>query len=279
MSIELYHATSAQCSRCITHRYSTSFSLGIRMFHRSLRLPVYSIYGFVRLADEIVDTFHDYDRTTIFQEFRSEVDVSFERGISYNPIIQAYIDVCLKYNIDKDLTDSFLDSMQWDLTKATYQKFEYEQYIFGSAEVVGLMCLKVFCSGDNKQYESLRPFAKALGSAFQKVNFLRDMKSDFEDRGRVYFPNIDFNHFDDDAKKRIELEIQEEFEVAGEGIKKLPHKARLGVFVAYKYYQNLLSKIKNADARVIQEERVRVSDLKKLYILLTSSLKYRLRLI
>lgn len=279
MSYALYHKASQDCSRCVTNRYSTSFSSGIKLFNRQFRNPIYDIYGFVRLADEIVDTFYDHDQYQLFQSFRKDLDLDFERGLSLNPILQSYIIVCRNFNIEKTLTDAFLDSMEMDLTKIEYTKAEYDRYIYGSAEVIGLMCLKVFCNGDNEQYQKLQYYARKLGSAFQKVNFLRDMKSDFHDRGRVYFPNLKYHQFNSEIKRQIEADIQLDFEEGYKGILKLPRDVRLGVLVAYKYYEKLLKRIIKCDSNHIQEERVRVHDFKKLLILFSSLIRYKLKVI
>lgn len=277
--IHLYDRTSIRCSREVTHAYSTSFSAGIRMFDRKFRAPIYSIYGFVRLADEIVDTFYDQDQEGLLERFRVDTMDAINRRFSLNPILNAFQVVVHQYEIGTDLIEAFLDSMEMDLSYSVFNREEYERYIYGSAEVVGLMCLKVFVEGDEGAYSRLLPFAKKLGSAFQKVNFLRDMQSDFEDRGRVYFPEVDFIRFTCADKMVIEREIEEEFVAALEGIRQLPRGARLGVYVAYRYYMRLLKRIKSCSADRIKNQRVRVPDLHKLILLSTSAMKYQLRVI
>ncbi len=238
--IELFHESCEGCSKLVTNNYSTSFSLGIKMFAKELRQPIYNIYGFVRFADEIVDTFHDQDKELLSKEFRQDTMLALERGLSLNPILHAFQRTVLEYNIDIDLITAFLDSMDMDLYKTTFDRAQYEKYIYGSAEVIGLMCLKVFVRGDTAEYDRLSPAARQLGSAFQKINFLRDISSDYHERGRVYFPELDFNSFDCSEKIKIEEEIQVEFDQALIGIKNLPQGAKLGVYVAYKYYTKLL---------------------------------------
>lgn len=277
--MDMFSKVSFECSKLITQRYSTSFSLGIRMFAPELRQPVYAIYGFVRFADEIVDTFHDKDKETLLADFRKETFKAIFDGISLNPILHSFQYVVNKYEIDHGLIDAFLDSMQMDLNKTIYDDNDLKAYIYGSAEVVGLMCLKVFLNGDNHEYEKLKTYACALGSAFQKINFLRDMKSDFQERGRVYFPGINFHHFTEADKKMIEADIQNEFSEAYKGIVQLPRSSRLGVYCAYKYYINLFYKIKGLPAAIITERRIRVSDKRKLYLLTTSAFESRFGLL
>lgn len=272
--MDLFSQVSFECSKLITKRYSTSFSLGIRMFSKELRQPIYAIYGFVRFADEIVDTFHDKDKADLLSEFRKETFKAINNQISLNPVLHSFQQVVNAYSIDQELIHAFLDSMQMDLDKTIYfDESDYKKYIFGSAEVVGLMCLRVFLrdNGNSEEYEKLKPFACALGSAFQKINFLRDMKSDYEERGRVYFPGINFKHFTENDKKAIEDDIQKEFSESFYGIKQLPNSSRLGVYCAYKYYINLFYKIKGLPAAIITERRIRVSDKRKLYLLTTSA--------
>lgn len=249
------------------------------MFAEEFRTPIYSIYGFVRFADEIVDTFHKHDKRALFAEFRQHTHQAIARGISLNPILNAFQEVVKKYDINAELIDGFLDSMEMDLDKDTFDRATYEKYIFGSAEVVGLMCLKVFVKGDEQEYSRLKTSAMKLGSAFQKVNFLRDMRSDYLDRGRVYFPEVDYNAFTCKQKKEIELEIQSEFDEAYKGIKALPRGARLGVYLAYTYYLRLLKRIKKCSAEEVRKQRIRVPDTHKLLLLSTSTLKYQLRAI
>lgn len=273
--LQLYHRTCAECSGLITRRYSTSFSLGIRMFHPRLRAPICSIYGFVRFADEIVDTFHSYNKAKLLDRFREDTWRAIEEGISLNPVLHAFQEVVYKYHIEPELITAFLDSMEMDLTESTYDPKRYDQYIYGSAEVVGLMCLRVFTEGNDGEYQKLKGFARRLGAAFQKINFLRDIKSDHEDRGRVYFPGVDFRRFTQEDKWRIEADIKEDFDVALEGIRQLPHGARLGVYLAYKYYTHLFLKIKSAPPQCITQERFRISGQQKVLLLFSSALRHQ----
>lgn len=273
--LSLYQEVCRECASLITRRYSTSFSLGIRVFDKPLRAPIYGIYGFVRFADEIVDTFHDKDKAKLLERFRQDTYLALEEGISLNPVLQAFQEVANRYNIGRDLIDPFLDSMAMDLDVNRYHDELYKEYIYGSAEVVGLMCLKVFVDGDEAEFERLKAPACALGSAFQKINFLRDIKSDYEERGRVYFPGVDYNHFTTEVKTEIEADIKADFDHAYEGIKQLPSSARLGVYLAYVYYTKLFQKIKNAPATRVTEERIRVRDGKKVYLLATSAVRAR----
>lgn len=277
--MSLYESVSRECSKHITTRYSTSFSLGIRMFSPRMRPPIYSIYGFVRFADEIVDTFHHKDKAELLEEFKEDTYKAIDRRISLNPVLQAFQEVVHDYNIEWELIEAFLRSMEMDLDHSRYHQDLYEEYIYGSAEVVGLMCLRVFCEGNDEMYQSLKSPACSLGAAFQKVNFLRDMKSDFDERKRVYFPGVKFHDFCDEDKTAIECDIQNDFDAAYEGIKQLPKGTRLGVYVAYVYYQNLLQKISSSNAEIIRKKRLRVNDGKKIYLLLTSSVKNRLNMI
>lgn len=271
--LSLYNSVCRECSAMITNRYSTSFSAGIKVFDKRLRMPIYAIYGFVRFADEIVDTFHTHDKATLLARFRAETYVAIEEKISLNPVLHAFQEVVHQYNIERELIDAFLDSMAMDLHFSTYQDTMYKQYIYGSAEVVGLMCLRVFTEGNTAEYDRLRDSACALGSAFQKINFLRDMKSDFDERGRVYFPGIDFRHFDNEQKQLIEADIKADFDKGYEGIMNLPKSARFGVYLAYIYYINLFEKIKKANAARVKEERIRVSDRRKVYLLFSSAVR------
>lgn len=277
--MSLYERVAHSCSELITKNYSTSFTLGIRMFHKRFRPPIYSLYGFVRFADEIVDTFHGFDKDTLINEFEEDTYKAIDRKISTNPVLQSFQQVVHTYQIDKELIDSFLKSMKMDLFFNTYKREKYEEYIYGSAEVVGLMCLRVFCEGDNAQYEKLKPYAMKLGAAFQKVNFLRDMKSDYDQRDRVYFPGIDFENFHDDQKRSIEVEIREDFVEAYKGIRQLPKGARFGVYLAYVYYNKLLKKIESTPTEDIKKKRLRVYDGKKAYLLLSSAVKNQLNLL
>lgn len=277
--LSLYQDVCRQCSRLITKRYSTSFSLGIRVFDPELRSPIYSVYGFVRFADEIVDTFHGHDKETLLNRFRQDTYIALDEKISLNPVLQAFQEVCHQYNIGRDLIDPFLDSMAMDLEDHNYHPDLYNQYIYGSAEVVGLMCLKVFVNGDEAEYERLKAPARSLGAAFQKINFLRDMKSDYYDRGRVYFPGVDFLKFNQKDKETIEKDIKADFDHALTGIRELPHGARLGVYLAYVYYTKLFQKIRNSPATQVQEERIRVPDTRKFALLASTAFRHRFNLL
>lgn len=277
--MQIFHSVSTECSKITTKKYSTSFSTAIRLLHKDLRTPIYHIYGFVRFADEIVDTFHDYDKTTLLDEFIDETYLSFERGISMNPILHSFQAVVNKYNIDKELVDAFFASMKSDLSKNTYDDKGYRDYIYGSAEVVGLMCLYVFCEGNKNMYEELKPYAQALGAAFQKVNFLRDVKADSENLKRVYFPGVDFSNFTYSSKLQIEEDIQKDFSKAYEGILKLPVKARFGVYVAYKYYLSLFKKIKRAQPAILLEDRIRIPNYSKAFIVMRAGLRSQLNIL
>lgn len=272
----LFHRTCSEISRLITHRYSTSFSMGIRAFHPRFREPVYAIYGFVRFADEIVDTFHDYPKTELLQRFREDTYKAIEEKISLNPVLHSFQQTVHHYNIGRDLIDAFLKSMEMDLEQSTYDAQDYDTYIYGSAEVVGLMCLRVFCENNDTQYEQLKESARRLGAAFQKINFLRDIQSDYDERGRVYFPGVDFRRFTAEDKRMIEADIKQDFDAALDGIRRLPRGARLGVYLAYKYYTQLFEKIKRAPAQRIAQERFRVSDKRKVYLLFSSALRHQL---
>ncbi|MBX2872917.1 MAG: phytoene/squalene synthase family protein [Saprospiraceae bacterium] len=277
--MSLYNKTCQECSQLITNRYSTSFSLGIRVFDKRFRAPIYAVYGFVRFADEIVDTFHDYPKASLLERFREDTYRAIEERISLNPVLHSFQEVVHKYNIERELIDAFLDSMEMDLFFHRYEDSLYKKYIYGSAEVVGLMCLRVFCEGNDAQYQSLRDPARSLGSAFQKINFLRDMKSDFDERGRVYFPGVDFTKFTNSEKVMIEADIKKDFDDAYKGIVRLPKGARFGVYLAYVYYINLFQKIKNAPVTQVQQERIRVNDRKKVYLLFQSALRNGLNLL
>lgn len=275
----LFNQTALECSKLITEYYSTSFTLGIKTLDRKFHLPIYGIYGFVRYADEIVDTFFDFDQKTLFERFKKDTYLALEEGISFNPVLQSFQLVVKQYDIDYALIDAFLKSMEMDLYCVDYDAEGYQEYIYGSAEVVGLMCLKVFCAGDQVMYDRLKEPARKLGSAFQKVNFLRDLKSDYVDRGRVYFPGVDFTDFSREAKHLIEEDIQRDFDEAYKGILNLPRGARMGVYLAYTYYLTLFKKIKRLPASRIQEARVRVPDSKKVALLAKSYLKHQLHFI
>ena len=277
--MHLFHDVSSQCSKITTERYSTSFSSAIHLLHKDLRAPVYHIYGFVRFADEIVDTFHKYNKKTLLQEFKKETYKAFERGISLNPILNSFQDVVNRYNIDKELIDAFFASMESDLSNHTYDEKGYKEYIYGSAEVVGLMCLFVFCDGNKEMYLRLKPYAQALGSAFQKVNFMRDVKADSEHLKRTYFPGVDFNNFTPAMKNRIEADIEEDFRIAYEGILQLPIKAKFGVYVAYKYYLSLFKRIKRSQPAVLLEDRIRIPNYSKAFIVMRAGLRSQLNLL
>jgi len=264
--IELYHKISVDASKNVTKLYSTSFSMGIKLLDKNIHDAIFSIYGFVRLADEIVDTFHDYPKSEMLQEFKEETYKALDRKISVNPILHAFQMVVNKYSIDRDLIDKFLLSMEQDLNDIQYSSAGYKEYIVGSAEVVGLMCLKVFVNGDNDLYFKLEEPARKLGAAFQKINFLRDVKADYQELGRTYFPGVDLEKFTPDEKLKIEIDIQDDFECALEGIIKLPSSSRLGVYVAYRYYFSLFKKIKKVSSDRLMEERIRVPNSKKLLI-------------
>lgn len=265
--IELYNKFSQSASKDITHIYSTSFTLGIKMLSKNLHNHIYNIYGLVRLADEIVDTFHNQNKKELITKFEEDTFQAVEVGLSTNPIIHAYQLTANKYNISNELLVAFFQSMKMDLYNIEYNTNNYQEYIYGSAEVVGLMCLKVFVEGDEKLYEQLKSGARSLGAAFQKVNFLRDMRSDFEDRSRTYFPGVDFINFSDAEKSKIEEDICTDFKNAEEAIKQLPISSRAGVYLAYKYYVNLFKKIQQAPASAILKQRFRVPDFEKLIIL------------
>ena len=277
--VQLFHTTSQNCSRIVTENYSTSFSSSIRMLHKDLRQPVFNIYGFVRFADEIVDTFHEHDKPGLLKQFKTETVDAIKRGISLNPILNSFQLTVNKYNIDLQLIDAFFTSMEMDLDKKAYDSEAYKKYIYGSAEVVGLMCLYVFCEGKKELYQKLEHSARSLGAAFQKVNFLRDIKSDFSGLARVYFPRCDFNNFTEREKSRIEEDIHNDFRQAYQGIINLPLKARFGVYVAYKYYFSLFKKIKRMEPARVLEERIRIPNYRKALIVLRAGLKHQLRLI
>ncbi len=277
--ISLYNDSCEQCSKLITNKYSTSFSLGIKMFDPKFRTPIYNIYGFVRFADEIVDTFHNHDKKSLLDQFRRDTHEAIERKLSLSPVLHSFQKTVHEYNIEPELIDAFLDSMEMDLDKTDYEWQTYNKYIYGSAEVVGLMCLKVFTENNEDLYNKLKEPARKLGSAFQKINFLRDIKSDFEERGRTYFPGLDYASFNNLEKKEIEEDISKDFAAGYAGITQLPKGCRLGVYLAYIYYVNLFKKIKLASASTLAEERVRVADSKKLYLLLSSAVKNSLNLL
>jgi phytoene/squalene synthetase len=259
----LFDNVSRKSSKMVTKAYSTSFSMGIKFLAKRFHDPIYGVYGFVRLADEIVDSFHDYDKRQLLAEFKADTYKAIEQKISLNPILNSFQEVVNTYQIDPWTIETFLKSMEMDLEKNTYDQNGYEEYILGSAEVVGLMCLSVFTEGNKAMYEELKPYAMKLGSAFQKINFLRDFKADADALGRLYFPQLRTQAFDQLTKEEIEKDIIKDFKMGFEGIKKLPKDARFGVYVAYIYYSQLLAKIMDMPASVIMEERVRISDKRK----------------
>ncbi|WP_373519813.1 phytoene/squalene synthase family protein [Pricia sp.] len=275
-----FDQVSYQCSKMVTESYSTSFALATRMLATSIRSDIYNIYGFVRFADEIVDTFHDYDKEVLFDRFEASLKEALEDKISLNPILNAFQHTYHKYDISYDLVAAFLNSMRMDLHKTIYRtEQEFRDYVYGSADVVGLMCLKVFVKGDEKKYDALKESAMALGSAFQKVNFLRDLKADFEDLNRSYFPNTDLTKLDEISKTRIVNEIKADFALGYSGILKLPNDAKFGVYTAYKYYHKLLRKLQNTPPLEIKSARIRVPDYQKFGVLARSYVKFKLRLV
>ncbi len=274
--MDLYNETCFECSKIITNKYSTSFSLGIKAFDKKFQYPIYAIYGFVRFADEIVDTFHDKDKAYLIQKFREDTKEAIDNKISLNPVLHCFQQVVNQYHIEYELIDAFLKSMEMDLDKTAYTDESYKQYIYGSAEVVGLMCLRIFCEGDNAKYQNLLPKARSLGSAFQKINFLRDIKADYDERGRTYFPKIDFKNFTEKDKQDIEADIKLDFDDAYLGIKNLPEGSKLGVYIAYVYYLELFKKIKNTPANIISNKRIRVSDSQKLILMAQAMIKNKL---
>lgn len=273
---QLFDELSYSVSKITTEKYSTSFSLGILALKPSVRSAIYAIYGYVRLADEIVDSFHDYDKDKLLKRLKVETDNALNEGISLNPILQSFQETVHKYNVDKELIFQFLHSMEMDLQKIDYNSDLYNEYIYGSAEVVGLMCLQVFTEGNKEKYEELKPYAMKLGSAFQKINFLRDLKDDYQVLGRTYFPNIDMCVFDNCIKVQIEKEIEQEFKEALIGIKKLPNSSLFGVYLAYKYYLSLFHKIKRKSSVEILNSRVRIPNAQKLVVAFKSYLRYKI---
>ena len=276
---QLFDDVSQEMSKMTTKRYSTSFSLGIKFLHPQLHKPIYSIYGFVRFADEIVDSFHDFDKRMLLSNFKKDTYQAINDRISLNPILNSFQWVVNHYGISLDLIETFLNSMEMDLDKNQYDQSKYQEYILGSAEVVGLMCLKVFVEGNEKMYEELKPFAMKLGSAFQKINFLRDLKADYQELGRTYFPGIDIQQFNSTVKKEIEADIEIDFHQGYLGILKLPKNSRFGVYMAYKYYYKLFKKIKRTPVNTILNERIRIQNYRKVRILFTSYLRHNLNLL
>lgn len=275
----IFDDVSFACSRKTTKAYSTSFSIGIRFLSPRFRDPIYAIYGFVRFADEIVDSFHDYDKELLLKKFWEDTHSALEDKISLNPILNSFQQVYHDYDFEKDMVDTFLRSMEMDLHKQQYSQAGYEKYILGSAEVVGLMCLKVFTEKNIKLYKQLRPYAMKLGSAFQKINFLRDLHADYLNLGRAYFPGIDIENFDDDTKKKIEAEIMDDFRIGLMGIKQLPKDARFGVYVAYVYYTRLFKKIQSIPSHRIMQERVRIPNQRKYALFVGSYFRHSLNVL
>ncbi len=279
MSKDLFDKVSLKCSKLTTRAYSTSFSLGIQCLEKKLRDPIYAIYGFVRFADEIVDTFHDHNKSLLLKRFKEDTYQAIHDGISLNPILNSFQHTVNEYKFEHELIEQFLKSMEMDLALTSYDQKGIEEYILGSAEVVGLMCLRVFCKGDEDLYQHLKPSAMKLGSAFQKINFLRDLNADFHGMGRSYFPGVELTQFTEETKKKIEEDIANDFREGYEGIKQLPRSARFGVYVAYLYYLALFEKIKNTPCHVVLKSRIRVRNRRKISILAYSFLKHQLNLL
>jgi len=269
-----YNNLCLELSTIVTHRYSTSFTRGIKTLHKKFHTPIYAIYGFVRLADEIVDTFHNFDKITLFENFKKDTWNAIDSGISTNPVLHAFQLIVNQHNIERELIESFLHSMEMDLEERKYDEMFYKKYIYGSAEAVGLMCLRVFCEADGELYNKLVEPAKRLGSAFQKVNFLRDLKSDFHERGRIYFPGVDFSLFNNEMKKQIEADIDLDFRAAYPGMMQLPKGVRPGVYTAFIYYRELFEKIRKLPAGRITESRIRVPNIEKAILLLRTYTKF-----
>jgi phytoene/squalene synthetase len=277
---QVFDDVSYRCNQMVTTTYSTSFGMATKMLANSIRQDIYNIYGFVRLADEIVDSFHDFDKVSLLNRFEISLYEALDEGISVNPILNAFQHTYHKCKIDRKFVEAFMHSMRLDLTKSKYLTVEeYQNYIYGSADVVGLMCLKVFVSGDQAQFDALKDSAMSLGSAFQKVNFLRDLKADFEGLNRTYFPGTDLNRLDEESKAAIIKDIESDFAIGLSGIRQLPMEARFGVFMAYRYYSKLLQKLKKTPAMEIKNARIRVSNHKKIILLTRSYVKYQLNLI
>ena len=276
---EIFDEVSYSCSEKVTKTYSTSFSLATKLLSENIRKDIYNIYGFVRFADEIVDSFHNYNKEVLFNDFSVDLEKALLNKIHLNPILNSFQHTFHKYKIDKELVESFMKSMRMDLIKKKYSVEEYKEYIYGSADVVGLMCLEVFVQGDNSLYNKLKNNAMKLGSAFQKVNFLRDLKADKEDLNRTYFPNTKFEKLSESEKNEIIIDIEDDFKKGLQGIKELPIEAKFGVFMAYRYYNQLLKKLKKTPATEIINRRIRVPNLKKLELLTRSYVKYQLNLL
>ena len=276
---QLFDEVSYKCSQITTKKYSTSFSFGILALHKSIRKPIYNIYGFVRFADEIVDSFHDYEKSNLFNKYKADLFLAIDDKISLNPILNSFQETVNTYTIDLLLINNFLDSMEMDLSKKTYNTENYNDYIHGSAEAVGLMCLKVFVNGNESLYNKLKPSAMSLGSAFQKINFLRDANVDYSTLGRTYFPGVQMNNFSKADKIRIEEDIEQDFKDALVGVKMLPISSRGGVYLSYLYYYNLFKKIKSLPSSRVLEERIRVPNRKKIFIMLVAIFKNKLNII
>ena len=276
---KLFDEVSYKCSKITTKTYSTSFSFGILALHKSIRKPIYNIYGFVRFADEIVDSFHDYEKSNLFNKYKTDAFLAIDDKISLNPILNSFQETVNAYSIDLSLINNFLDSMEMDLIKKSYNKENYNDYIHGSAEVVGLMCLKVFVNGDELLYNKLKPSAMSLGSAFQKINFLRDANVDYSLLGRSYFPDVQMNSFSQEDKLKIEKDIEKDFKDALVGIKMLPRFSRGGVYLSYLYYYHLFRKIKSLPSSKVLEERIRISNIEKIFLMFKSILKNQLNII
>ena len=277
---ELFDQISEECSKNVTKSYSTSFSLATKMLSSSIRQDIYNIYGFVRFADEIVDSFHNYNKEELFKRFVNDLNHSLKEKISLNPILNSFQKTVHKYGIQKELIDAFLKSMKLDLKKKNYKTTkEYKDYIYGSADVVGLMCLKVFVSGNESEYNKLKPYAMSLGSAFQKVNFLRDLNDDYQKLDRIYFPGVEYSSFDENTKNRIMADIEKDFSEALKGIYMLPNNSKFGVYAAYKYYKRLLIKLKRSSYLKIKKQRIRVPNYQKVDVLARSYVRYRLNIL
>ena len=277
---ELFDQISEECSKNVTKSYSTSFSLATKMLSSSIRQDIYNIYGFVRFADEIVDSFHNYNKEELFKRFVNDLNHSLKEKISLNPILNSFQKTVHKYGIQKELIDAFLKSMKQDLKKKNYKTTkEYKDYIYGSADVVGLMCLKVFVSGNESEYNKLKPYAMSLGSAFQKVNFLRDLNDDYQKLDRIYFPGVEYSSFDENTKNQIMVDIEKDFSEALKGIYMLPNNSKFGVYAAYKYYKRLLIKLKRSSYLKIKKQRIRVPNYQKVDVLARSYVRYRLNIL
>lgn len=276
---QLFDEASSKCSKLVTNQYSTSFSLGIKFLNKNMHDPIYGIYGFVRFADEIVDSFHGYDKSRLLSRFRNDTIDAINEKISVNPILNSFQKIVHDYGIEWKLIDTFLKSMEMDLDKKGYDQKNYQAYILGSAEVVGLMCLRVFVNGNNELYSKLKPYAMSLGAAFQKVNFLRDAKDDYEILGRVYFPGIDINSLQQEGKEEIEKDIEQDFQKALIGIKQLPAESRMGVYLAYFYYRRLFTKIKSIPPQRVLRERIRIPNLQKFGLMFQCMIRHQLNLL